>query len=67
MSVEDMMAAGEEAEGCTSEVEGTLELMPVESSVLLIISDDVLDTAVDVTGVGDRDEVADVVTTKTPG
>lgn len=76
MPVEDIVAVGmlvmtaaasDEDEGCTMEVESALELMPVEGSVLLTMSDNVLDTAVDVTGVAEGDGPAEAVTTYTPG
>lgn len=75
MLVEDIVAVGmlvvtaaasDEDEGCTSEVEGALELMPVEYSVLLAMSDNVLDTVVDVTGVAEGDGPAEATTTYTP-
>ena len=62
----EIAAASDEDEACTSEVEVALELMPVEDSVLLIISDETLDEAVDVTGVAEGDGVAEAVTTNTP-
>lgn len=63
----ETVPASDEDEISVATVEGVVENIWVEGSVLLIASDDALDKVVDVTVVTEEDGPAESVTTYTPG
>ena len=70
--VEDTVAVGmlvetapasDEDEGPITTIEDIVEVIGVEVAMLLVVSDDALDKAVDITGVVEEDGLAETVTT----